>query len=648
MTSPPKKNTFANGNFILACLTAVYAVLRLALNLKSPDFISTPDELYQGYIATEWLNGLRANLFHYQGDPYTAGSLVLGTLAAPFMGVFGKSLFALKCAPILLSSAAFALLCRLLKQQFGMSAAVATGLLLIFSPPAYTALSMMALGSHPESVLFSVILLGALWNYFQSPSSKNAFFFGVSGGFACWFAQINISADLLCALVFFYYIFIKRLSLSHVVFKFSGAALGFSPWLFYNLTHHWHGAEFLAECLSPGPAGISGALSSIPGIFGSLVLKHFPKSLFLKPFLLSLMYSAVLLSSDVLFGSCAIRERKQNSMEKNLFLFIYAVFPLFFLLIFSYFQTSFNWHYEVTPFRFRYFYPFYYFLTVPVALLAFYYQRFRFLYFFLLACGLCGLLQLFLLPSTLPGTERPGYFLENPERVYDLAYEETKFTPEDLKIFTAQQRRHVAYESFFWASPLQDSQRTEFALTLMPPDRHFFYYKWGKSTEIRKDAQAWTEDPVPSGVPEAERAFFYEGLAAELDWHAFASFAEALTFIRKQPEAAQSYYEMALGNELYHWNSVSLKPKLLFSDFNVSSAGTWILRGIGQSLLWTAESPRAFDVALDKLRPSAQQREEIVWGLGWKLRQYSGNRSLLNHFEKAAEHGYEDYEKRLA
>lgn len=609
--------------YIIEFLTLIFCLLRLALNLKSPDFISTPDELYQGYIATEWLNGLRANLFHYQGDPYTAGSLVLGTLAAPFMGVLGKSLFALKCAPILLSSAAFALLCRLLKQQFGVPAAVGAGLLLIFSPPTYMALSMMALGSHPESVLFSVLLLGALWNYFQRPSSKNSFFFGFSGGLACWFSQINISADLLCALVFFYYIFNKRLPFSHVVLKFLGAGVGFSPWVFYNLTHHWQGAEFLAECLSPGPAGIPGVLSTVPGTIGSLALRHFPKSLLLKPFLLSLLYSAVLLLSHLLFTFCAIRERKQNSIEMNLFLFIYAVFPLFFLLIFSYFQKSLNWHYEVTPFRFRYFYPLYYFLTVPVTLLAFYYRRFRLLYFFLLACGLCGLLQLFLLPARLPGTERPGYFLENPERVHDLADEATKFT-------------------------LEDRERTAFASMLTPADRHFFYYQWGKSIELPRDGQFWTGDPVPSGMPESERGFVYEGLAAQLDWHGFSSFAQALDFIRTQPQDSQPYYEMALGNALYHWDSVSFKPELLFSDFELSAASSWILRGIGHSLLWTAESPKVFHLAAENLHPSEKQRTEILWGLGWKLREYSGNPALSNRLGETAEAGYEEYEKRLA
>src|SRR2546427_11065514 len=62
------------------------------------------DELYIGTIAQELVTGPTLPFAEYRANNFSLGTLVIGALVAGFFRLFGPTLFALKLAPLLLST----------------------------------------------------------------------------------------------------------------------------------------------------------------------------------------------------------------------------------------------------------------------------------------------------------------------------------------------------------------------------------------------------------------------------------------------------------------------------------------------------------------------------------------------------------------
>src|SRR5437870_3891337 len=152
---PPPAINVSLGGFLLLFVAShlLYLVLMDPVHLV----LYTVEEPYRGAIAQELLTGLTMPFTEYRADNYSGGSLVIGALAAGFFLLFGPTLFALKLAPLLLFTLALAFWYWTIQRAAGERVAGYFALLFCFSPPLFTDFSMMAMGFHSESILFSAL-----------------------------------------------------------------------------------------------------------------------------------------------------------------------------------------------------------------------------------------------------------------------------------------------------------------------------------------------------------------------------------------------------------------------------------------------------------------------------------------------------------
>jgi len=239
-------------------LLLLFIIFRLAILLTSIDKLYNSEELYRGAIAKDILEGLSIPFFDYSYTEYEGGSLVIGVLAAPFFYFFGQSYFSLKLATFLISILIFILWYKFLEKTFGRSEAVLAGFLMTFSPPAYTKISLTSWGNHFESNLFSIAALSVLYMILSSinaeknkedcnfPQEKSGIFFhfilGAIVGFGIYFSYTFLITLVILLLIWF--ILDKKFLFNKSFILFAcGFFAGFSPGIYFNLTHNFAGLK---------------------------------------------------------------------------------------------------------------------------------------------------------------------------------------------------------------------------------------------------------------------------------------------------------------------------------------------------------------------------------------------------------------------
>jgi hypothetical protein len=227
---------------------------RIAAVLTSTERVSFVEELYRGVIARELIEGLKAPLWAYQADSYQGGSLVVGALAAPLFQLFGPRLVVLKAVPLLFAVATLVLLFLFLDQVFGRAAAVIGAALVVLAPPGATALSLLAMGFHTESVVFSLlILLG--WYGFAFGRVRPSLalgLFGLATGAAISFTYVPAVTAAGCLAS--WPVLRPRCRPRAIVALVIGFALGVAPWVLYNVTHDFDGLRFAVGVFAGGRA----------------------------------------------------------------------------------------------------------------------------------------------------------------------------------------------------------------------------------------------------------------------------------------------------------------------------------------------------------------------------------------------------------
>ena len=238
-------------------LLLLFIIFRLAILLTSIDKLYDFEELYRGAIAKDILEGLSIPFFDYSYTEYEGGSLVIGILAAPFFYLFGQSYFSLKLATFLISILIFFLWYKFLEKAFGRSEAVLAGFLMTFSPPAYTKISLTSWGNHFESNLFTIAALSLFYKIFSSLNAeKNRkdctlletdksriflhFILGTVAGFGIYFSYTFLITLIILLLIWFI-LDKKFLFKKSFIFFLSGFLIGFSPGIYFNLTHEFAG-----------------------------------------------------------------------------------------------------------------------------------------------------------------------------------------------------------------------------------------------------------------------------------------------------------------------------------------------------------------------------------------------------------------------
>lgn len=247
-------------------LVAISSAQKMLLVLAPSEHVSPAwveaEELHRGNIAREILEGPLLPLQDFHHAANVGGSVVVGALAAPSIALFGDSIVSVRLVPVLFNAACVLLAFLILERTYGRRAAWIGGLLVALTPPGYSLVSITAWGTHHEGNALSLacvlLYLGLRRGRDGSPREPGvvrASALGLVAGFATYFGYTSLLA--LGALAVFELLhdklfFARRWFAAAAV----GYALGFLPWIAYNLAHDFSGLSIygqpLEERVRPG------------------------------------------------------------------------------------------------------------------------------------------------------------------------------------------------------------------------------------------------------------------------------------------------------------------------------------------------------------------------------------------------------------
>lgn len=157
--------------------TVIFFVLSRLLYLfflKETDIASNLkliESQYMGLIAQHLREGLIMPFWDYQFSSYEGGMLVAGTALVPFYAVLGPTSFALSFYALAVSLVIFLICWRFAHQFFGQRTGYFLALLLLFAPPVYVNINVIAGGSHTDVSLFNVLVVYYFFKVFYVPST---------------------------------------------------------------------------------------------------------------------------------------------------------------------------------------------------------------------------------------------------------------------------------------------------------------------------------------------------------------------------------------------------------------------------------------------------------------------------------------------
>lgn len=270
-----RKNKFPSW-LVLVILVFILLFVKLAIVFSSTAKFFDPETLYRGTIANELMSGLHFNLFDYQLSGWEGGMLVSGILVSPFFFFFGRTILSLQMAAVLFLLLSLFILFFLLKRNTGIIAAAAGCLLFIFPPLEFLRRSLAYFGNHCESVFFSLIISLLLLELIYRPGNESRkrllyLLLGLLSGFGIYFdylVGIAVFACLIFLIAFDKGFFLKK---TFILFFF-GFVFGFSPWIYYNSTHHFQGLFIYSRSL--GNYLFSNKLSGIVHNFRDFLWPH--------------------------------------------------------------------------------------------------------------------------------------------------------------------------------------------------------------------------------------------------------------------------------------------------------------------------------------------------------------------------------------
>ena len=234
---------------------------------QGPAVVWIGEEIARGNFAADFLDGMLLPLGDYQYDPYFGGALIESLLAAPLFAVFGRGLWTLKLVPIAFHLVGVGTLVTVLARQLSRRAAVFGGLLYALTPPGHAILTTVAWGSHLESNTLALAMLAlrtAIPPVVRSDGRR--FLLGALMGLALYHgyqAALAIAAvgslDLHRG---------QRPSPRAVGFQAMGFAVGFAPWIVYNVRHDFAGLVVYDAALA-AHLRADGAVRRTVELFGS-------------------------------------------------------------------------------------------------------------------------------------------------------------------------------------------------------------------------------------------------------------------------------------------------------------------------------------------------------------------------------------------
>ncbi len=622
--------------FILVAAISAYIFFRFLTLLTAIENVSWTEELGIGTIARELILGLKKPFFAYQIDCYAGESLISALLTAPFFKVFGSHLLVLKAVTLICSALTVLTAANFLNRHFGIKAAGWTIFFLTFSPPAFTAHSLIPMNGHSESLLWSVLMLTAFYEFIFSEQKSAVFLclFGALGGFSFWFYYGCGIAFAVCLMVWF---FTDRSSLfsKKGVFAILSFLVGFSPWLIVGLAHSFDGGRYLFS------------------IFRNPDLLNFARfftRLFQQLFL-SLPRAFAFLPPDnqwrelgaygyficfILILASFFRFKGQN--KKNLFFLIY---PLTFLFTYAITDFAIPQEYPQGTVEFRYYTPLYFFGVMLLGLSLNSWNPKKWFLYPLLIFSLTAQGNVFFKEAFAEGMRYKGYsYIEHGVRWETAASSGSPFSGVVKRAFAFPDPES---RYFFWGrvigwegnsrekNPhddlLNESSMREIPLSWRPLAveviSSFLTFHHDKSVkELLRIADA---------VPAELRGYFYKGIFEDFMSRSIGEILEDPKILDPVGTENQNWFYWSLGSHLGYqfFESKKINPDVMvFINRANTEAQKWFYRGLGNAAFGTDQP--TFFINTDFMRQSEEVRKivpsgyegDFYWGVGWVIKLF--------------------------
>lgn len=599
----------------MIAVAAIFTIHRLLILLTNSEWVSNQEELYRGALGLEILRGLALPLWDYQADAYCGGSVVMGILNAAVFKWVPPSLFALKLVPLLFFSLpSFFITLLILKKHFGNSAARWGSLLLIFSPPGFTAASLTAIGDHQESILFSAIMLFCFYQLRNEPLNKGrwAILLGAAAGIGFWFAGITFVSFFACAGSLLL-IQNGRIPWRKILL---GAMVGLTPWIFYNAVHGFSGLKFLLSLYMRTPEDTL-IHENPPQSFFYLIFYAVPKSL-VAPGWVGYFWGAFLGMMIVLIVFY-LRRADRFLLSKYAPSLIFSV-----IFIAAFYFSRLEPPRVPTYIESRYFQPLHFFLIfLAAAAIPLRPSIFKVLAAGILFLGLLSQKELVFQEPFARALQYRGYSYFDMGKL--LANKSMKLieTKDDLTSHDLFYRWGV-YQGWELPEALKDSEAFRDTLaSLSPAYQHLALEGWGKWWGLQPLSPSKSLPPLEN-FSHNERKFIYRGLA-------FAAASTGEPYLRQFQHLTQEI-PSDVHPLLYFYLGVPLMdsdPTLSKRTFSIidtlpGEAQKQVYRGAGSDFAsnwaWLKLSfQRSLAILLAREVPE-KSLSEFYWGIGWGLR----------------------------
>ena len=241
---PPLDRTDLSTLALTVLVFLVTRILWIEGNLAAATYW---EEDFRWVAVHELLGGPLRGILDYQADHYQGGSLLLTLLAAGFTRIFGVSALAYKTAALLCSTTTLTLLFIVGRKQFGYRTAVLASIGYIAGPPLVAYWGLVVIGSHGESLMFSLAML-LLFHRLQTVDGRRNgmwFGFGLIAGAGLWFCYTSGLTLGACGLAWLLLYGLPRWR--EFLAALLGAAIGLIPWLIYNIQYGFRGLDRIFE-----------------------------------------------------------------------------------------------------------------------------------------------------------------------------------------------------------------------------------------------------------------------------------------------------------------------------------------------------------------------------------------------------------------
>jgi len=358
-------------SIILIGIIIGYVLLRLLLVSSNRDTIFDQNEFLSGTIAMELIQGPSLSLKYCMQDNRSYGSIVNGILSVPFYLFFGPSSASSKMVSILFSLGVLVFWYLLLNRFFNQRVAIITSLLFTLSPTVYTKCSVLSVGSHPETNLFTSIIIFILYLIFFDNRRGNKYFIllGLISGFSFFYSYLF--GITLLVLLIFWFVFDRKFILRPKFCLFLIFFLiGFSPRVYFTegVKPVFEGVSFfLRDAFRNDISFINIMLKTkvfllkdLPRLFAFKHMSNFFQYIYYIFFMIS-FFSLLWVDRHLIHELIPLKLKKVTISSKNLFL----IFPLIFSLV--YILSRYDIHQEGWQFA-GYIVPLYPFIFVTIGI----------------------------------------------------------------------------------------------------------------------------------------------------------------------------------------------------------------------------------------------------------------------------------------